>query len=467
MSSIIQHHVSINHDQHYFRRSTLVDVIIAGAGEVGSNIAAGLADSNEVVVIDPDPARIETITYSLDVLAIEGKGTSLSTLREAGVEDADIVIGSAAEDETNLAVCGTAKVAADPFTIARVKSIEYLTTWETRPGAYGVDFMVCTDLLTAEDIVRSVGLPAATDSESFANDAVRMAEFPVPEGNELAHQTIEEADRFDRLTFAALITDGETTVARGSTVIEPGSKLVVIGTPDGIQDFATVVNPDVGSAIPNQVMIVGGSRIGYHTARLLESRTPRTRLIEQNPERAQQLAEQLSKTTVFEHDATDVEFLLGERIDEVDVVVTTLESDEQNLLMAILAKQLGADRTVAVVETGAYAGIFEAVGIDVAVNPRGIIAEEIIRFTYDIQAEKVSLIEDQEAQVFELEVTSESRLAGRPVREIVSDLSAPIVIGAITREGDVILPRGDTVIEIGDHVVIFAAGNIETVTAQL
>lgn len=439
-------------------------VIIAGAGEVGTNIAAGLADSHGVVVIDPDPARIEAITYSLDVLAIEGSATSLSTLEEADIEHADIVIASTAGDETNLAVCGTAKVAADPFTIARVKSIEFLTTWETRPGAYAVDFMVCTDLLTAEDIVRSVGLPAASDSESFANDAVRMAEFPVPDGSELAHQTIEVADRFDSLTFAALVADGETTIARGDTVIEPGAKLVVIGTPDGIRDFATVINPDAGSERPNQVLIVGGSRIGYHTARLLENRAPRTRLVEQNPERAQELAEQLSKTTVFEHDATDIEFLRGERIDEVDVVVTALGSDEQNLLMAILVKQLGADRTVAVVETGAYAGIFEAVGIDVAVNPREIIAEEIIRFTYDVHAEKISLIEDHQAQVIELEVTAESPLAGRSVMDIVSDLSEPIVVGAITREGDVIIPRGDTMIEVGDHVVIFGAGDIETVT---
>lgn len=439
-------------------------VIIAGAGEVGTNIAAGLADSHGVVVIDPDPARIEAITYSLDVLAIEGSATSLSTLEEADIEHADIVIASTAGDETNLAVCGTAKVAADPFTIARVKSIEFLTTWETRPGAYAVDFMVCTDLLTAEDIVRSVGLPAASDSESFANDAVRMAEFPVPDGSELAHQTIEVADRFDSLTFAALVADGETTIARGDTVIEPGAKLVVIGTPDGIRDFATVINPDAGSERPNQVLIVGGSRIGYHTARLLENRAPRTRLVEQNPERAQELAEQLSKTTVFEHDATDIEFLRGERIDEVDVVVTALGSDEQNLLMAILVKQLGADRTVAVVETGAYAGIFEAVGIDVAVNPREIIAEEIIRFTYDVHAEKISLIEDHQAQVIELEVTAESPLAGRSVMDIVSDLTEPIVVGAITREGDVIIPRGDTMIEVGDHVVIFGAGDIETVT---
>ncbi|MFB6253236.1 MAG: Trk system potassium transporter TrkA, partial [Halobacteriaceae archaeon] len=354
------------------------------------------------------------------------------------------------------------KVAADPFTIARVKSVSYLSTWESQPRAYGVDFMVCMDLLTAENIVRAIGLPAASDSDVFANNSIRMAEFPVAEESDFANKTVEAADQFDNLTFAGLVIGGETVIARGDTVIEPGAKLIVIGTPEGIQEFATAVHPDIDTAPPNQVLIVGGSRIGYHTARLLERRAPRTRLIEKDPERARHLAEQLSDTTVFEHDATDIEFLRGEQIENIDVVVTALESDEKNLLMAVLAKQLGAERTVAVVETGAYAGIFEAVGVDVAVNPRELIAEEIIRFTYDVPAEKISLIEEQQAQIFELEITSDSKFAGRQVKDIVEELSDPVAFGAITRDGDVIIPRGDTMINTGDHVVLFTAGNIES-----
>lgn len=442
-------------------------VIISGVGEVGSNIAAGLSDTHEVVVIDPDPAKIEEIRYSVDVLAIEGSGTSLDVLREAGVEEADMVIASADRDETNLTVCATAKVLADPFTIARVKSAEYLTTWQTSPGAYDVDFMVCTDLLAAEDIVRVLGLPAASDAETFASGMVRMAEFPIPAGSDIADTTVEEADQFDEITFAALLRDGETVIARGETRIEPGDKLILIGTPEGIDRFATVVDPDSMASSADEVMIVGGSRIGYHTARLLEGRSTRTRLIERDPDRARELAEELSDTTVFAHDATDVDFLLEERIGDVDAVITALETDEQNLLMAVLAKQLGADRTIAVVQTGSYAGFFEAVGIDVAVNPRQIIAEEIVRFAHDTGAEKISLIEGVDAQVLELEVSSGSRLAEQTVAEAASALPEPVVFGAITRQGEYIVPRGDTVLSVGDHVVLFVTGSMESLQDRL
>lgn len=444
-------------------------VIVVGAGEVGSNVAAGLADSHDVVVVDIDADKIEAITYSQDVLAIEGSGTSLATLHEAGIEQTDMLIASADQDETNLAVCGTAEVLGDPFTIARVKSTDFLDPWRTHPGAYGVDYMVCTDLLTAEDIVRVIGLPAATDAESFANGLIHMAEFPVSATSELANQTVEDADRFEEITFAGLVRadEHETTVARGDLVIEPGDKLIVIGTQRGISEFVSVVDPETVATTPRQVLIVGGSRVGYHTARLLEDSEPRIRLIEQDPDRARHLAEELTSTTVFEHDATDVEFLRGEQIEEVDVVVTALDTDERNLLMAILAKQLGVDRTVAVVETGAYAGIFEAVGIDVAVNPREIIAEEIIRLAQAGQTEKISLIEDEGSQVMEIEIDPESPIAGQRVRDAVETLPEPVVFGAITREGEIIMPRGATTIEPGDHVVLFVADNVEAVTAEL
>ncbi|HKJ60185.1 MAG TPA: NAD-binding protein, partial [Halobacteriales archaeon] len=143
-------------------------VIVIGAGEVGSSISASLAGAHDVVVVDVDGERVESLTYSHDVLAIEGDGTSLSTLEEAGVAEADMVIASTDDDETNLVACGTAKTLGDAFTIARVRNTNFLRTWRRSEGAFGVDFMVCTNLLTAEAIVRIAGLPAARDVDPFA-----------------------------------------------------------------------------------------------------------------------------------------------------------------------------------------------------------------------------------------------------------------------------------------------------------
>ena len=152
-----------------------MQVLVVGAGQVGSNIARSLADAHEVVVIDKDPERVEAITYRLDVLAIEGDGTSLATLEEAGVENADMFIASTNSDEANMVSCATAKTVSDAFTVARVRKTDYLTTWRGAEGAFGVDFMVCTDLLAAETIVRIAGLPGAQDVDSFAGGRVRMA----------------------------------------------------------------------------------------------------------------------------------------------------------------------------------------------------------------------------------------------------------------------------------------------------
>ena len=445
-------------------------VIIIGAGEVGSSIAASLADTHEVVVVDIDGDRVDSLTYSLDVLAIQGDGTSLSTLREAGIDEADMLIATTDVDETNLVACGTAKTVDDPFTIARVKNVDYLETWQRARDqrAFGVDFMVCTNLLTAQDIVQVIGLPAARDVDRFAGEAVQMAEFEVGPDSPVVDQTVREADRFDSLTFAAVFRNDNVEIPRGETVIRAGDRVVVIGSPESVQGFAMELAPGETPTGSEDLVIIGGSEIGYHAARLLEDRGLRPRLIERDHDRAWELAERLPNSVVMENDATDADFLAREHVDEADAVVAALESDEKNLLVSILAKQLGADRTVAVVESSEYVSIFETVGVDVAVNPREVTAEEITRFTRETYTENVALIENDRAEVLEIEVDEDSVLVGRPIREAVADLPDRFVLGAITRDGEFIVPRGDTVVEAGDHVVVFVEREeIETVHAKV
>ncbi|SEN05318.1 trk system potassium uptake protein TrkA [Halorientalis persicus] len=441
-------------------------VIIVGAGQVGSTIAEELAPLHDVVVIDVDRDRVESLTYDVDVLAVEGDGAELATLREAGLTDADMLIASTDDDETNIVVSGTAKTVADVFTIARVKNTKFLRTWRQAAGAFGVDHMVGTNLLTAQTVVRVIGLPAARDAETFAEGCIQMAEFGVPEDSPVANQTVREADRFESLTFAAILGEDDVVIPRGDTVIEPGSDVVVIGSPDSVREFAGALVPDADGL--SDVFIIGGSDIGFHTARLLEQQGLTPRVIEQDPDRARELAEELTGSTVLESDATDREFLERENIDEADAVVTALDSDEKSLLSGLLAKRLGASRAIAVVDNGEYVPLFEAVGIDVAVNPREATAEEITRFTREQRAENVAIIESDRAEVLEIEVDAESVLVDRPIRESVADLPDGVVIGAISRDGELIKPRGDTVIEIDDHVVVFVdAEVIEEANSQL
>jgi trk system potassium uptake protein TrkA len=434
-------------------------VVVVGAGEVGSNIAAGLAETHEVVVVDRDPETVEELTYAQDVLAIEGDGTSLSTLTAADAGEADMLVASTDVDETNLAVCGTAKTLGDVFTVARVRNANFLETWERTAGAFGVDFMVSTDLLTAQDVVSVVGLPAALDVDPFAGGLVQMAEFEVTAGSDVADETVADADRFEALTFAALVRDGTVVIPDGETRIEAGDRVVVIGRPDGVAAFAETVAPAAARDHPDDFVVVGGSDVGYHVARLLEERGYRPRLVEVDGDRARELAEALPGTVVMAEDATDVDFLVGEGVDRADAVVAATDSDERNLLVSLLARNVGVGRTVAVVADGEFADLFEAVGVDVAINPRVATAEEIVRFTQEGRVENLSLIEGRQAEVLEVAVEPDGVLTGRPIHESVRELPAGVVVGAITRDGEYVVPRGDTVVEPGDHVVLFVAAD--------
>lgn len=435
-------------------------VIVVGAGEVGSNIAASLAESHDVVVIDVDPEKVEELTYSNDVLAVEGDGTSLEILEDAGIAEADMLIACTDADKTNLVICGTAKTIGDAFTIARTRNTNFFNTWTKSKDAFGVDFMVSTNVLTANDIVRVTGLPAAIDVDPFAGGLVQMAEFKVMKDSEIAGQTVEEADTFEALTFAALVQDGHVEIARGKTRIEAGNRVIIIGSPESVQSFSRTVASPESSDEARDIVVVGGSDIGYHTAKLFEERGLEPRLIEQDADRGRQLAEDLPGTMVMEHDATDVDFLVSEQVDQADAVIAATDSDEKNLLVSLLAKNIGVARTVAIVEEGQYAGLFEAIGIDVAINPREATAEEIIRFTQEGQVENLSLIEGRQAEVMEIEVDEESVLAGLPIHESITELPSDVVIGAITRDQKFIVPRGGTIIEAGDHVVLFVAADV-------
>ncbi|MFY4815990.1 Trk system potassium transporter TrkA [Halorubrum sp. Atlit-26R] len=429
-------------------------VVVIGAGEVGTSIAASLASDHEVVVVDVDPDRAEQLKYELDVLTIAGDGTSAEIQSAAEVDRADMVIACTDDDQTNLVACGTAKTLGDGFTIARVKSTDFLRTWQGNEGAFGVDFMVCTDLLTAENIVRVIGLPAAVDVDPFAGGLVQMAEFEIAEGSPVAGQTVSEADRFESLTFVGLFRDGEMTIPRGDTDIAVGDRAVVIGSPESVQSFATDVAPETTPDRADEIVVVGGSEIGYQTARLLEERDFKPRLIERDADRARWLAENLPNTVVMEHDATDTEFLSREHVDEADIVVTALRSDEKNLLISVLAKRLGVDRVIAVVDSPDYVTVFEEIGIDIAINPRTVTAEEITRFTYESVAENIAVLENDQAEVLELELTEGCGLVGRPISEVVAESEARFVIGAITRDHRLVTPRGDTVLQAGDHVIL-------------
>lgn len=446
-----------------------MNVVIVGAGEVGESIARSLCDTHDVTVVEIHEDRAEELNYAMDVLAVAGDGTDVDTLENADVGSADMFLAATDDDETNIVACATAKAVSEAFTVARIKDSKYHRTWERAEfSALGIDLMVATNLLTAEAIARVAALPTARDADFFAGGKVQMAEFDVCERSPIAGDTVEEADRYASLTFAAVLRNGDVEIARGDTRIEVGDRVVVIGSSQSVHEFARDSVPEEMRGDANEVVIAGGSEIGYHVARLLNEQGLTTRLVEHDEEKARSLAEALPETMVMHSDATDAGFLEREHVGDADILVSTLDSDEKNLLESLLVQKLGVERAISIIDKPAYVDLFETIGVDVAISPRSVVAEEITRFTQSGNTENIALIETDRAEVVEIEIDAESVLVDRPIQESIRDLPSGVVIGAITREEELVIPRGETVIESGDHVIAFVEFDvIDEATAKL
>lgn len=442
-------------------------VLIVGAGDVGSNIARDLADSHSVEVIDSDAERVDALTSDLISSGVVGDGRSVQVLKEADLSEADIVVAATDSDAANVMVCNAAKEASDPHTLARVKDVGLYRAWQSFDRGLGVDSMLCIDLLSAERLVQAVALPGAKAVDSFADEAAEVAEFDIGENTPVTGRTVVEADQYPSVTFAAIIREGELLIPKGETVIKAGDCLVVIGSTRGVSNFAEDVSDGPSLRPDDDIVIAGGDTLGYHVARLFEERGFAPNVVERNSERGTWLANQLGVSNIVEADATNVEGFAREHLTEADLLVGTVD-DDTNYLLAKLARELGVTKTVEVVDDPQVIELFESTGLDVVIHPQDIVAGEILQTIYEGGAEKVAVLEHNEAEVLEIVVDEDSLLAGSTIQGIDDKLPEEFVVGALIRGGTLRTPRGGTVIQTGDRVIAFMATDVaEEISAHL
>ncbi len=422
-------------------------VVIIGAGEVGRSIAAALQTDHDVVVIEKDPERLQLL-QELDVLGISGNGASLKTLKDAGADRADLAIASTDIDEVNIVACAAAKQLGTKITVARVQDAEYLQTWKR--GYLGVDEMVCSELITSHAIADVIGLRGARLSDEFANGKILMTETVVEENSPLIGLRLREALIPPQCNVASIIRGNSVIIPHGDDLLLAADRLVLIGTPEAVHEFHRRLSL---SPPAKEVLIVGGGRIGFRLAQTLQTRGLKPKLIEPDEERSRWLAENLPHTLVFHGDGTDIELLEREGLHRCDVAVSVIGTDERNLLCGLLLKRMGVSQVIVRVEDPNFIAIFERVGIDIAINPRRLIAEEIIGFTRG-RIERALSLEEDRAEVLEIEVSQQSPLIG--VKLARAPLPVGVLIGAIVREGRVIIPRGTDALQPGDHVIVFS-----------
>ena len=426
-------------------------ILVVGAGQVGSTIVEALHADHELVVVDTDAPRLRSLSYGYDVKTVEANGASRQALVEAGLTTADLFIACTSRDEVNLVACAFAR-ADNPraTTVIRTSNVEYVDLW--RAGRLDVDFAVSSELETAYAVTRTVGVPAARQTDVFADGQVQIVEFEVDEdaAPEIIGRPLRDTKMPKDSRVAAIIRDGSAMFPRGDDLLRHGDLVVVIGSPDAARAWSALLWPQAGQV--RDVVVYGGGHVGTAIARTLCREGIGVRLIEPNRERAREIAETIPACRVYNTDGVDPDFLERERIGEVQAAVFAMREDAKNLFTATLARVHGVPFTIAIVHDLVASRVYEHAGIDVSINPRQVTAEEIVRFAHDPRTQQVAMLEGDRFEVLDVTTRPESEYVGLRFREM------PIrgaLIGAIVRDGKALFPHGDDVLEAGDRVIVF------------
>jgi len=435
-------------------------IIILGAGQVGATLAENLAsEANDVTVVDTDAALLSDLQDRLDLRTVQGYSSHPSVLRRAGADDADMLIAVTESDETNMLACEIANTLFHtPTKLARVRSAEYLKEGALfESGALPVDMHISPEQLVTDYIRRLIDYPGALQVVDFADGRVRLVGVKAYYGGPLVGRQLKElpthlpTDVDARV--AAIYRRGRPIIPEGDTVIEAEDEVFFVAAtrhiPKIMAELRRLDKP------LKRVMLAGGGNIGWRLAEALEG-THQVKLIERNRDRAKFLSEQLQKTIVLVGDAANEDLLIEENIDDVDVFCAITNDDEANILSAMLAKQLGAGKVMALINRLAYVDLVEGSSIDVAISPQQSTVSALLAHVRRGDVVKVHSLRRGAAEAIEAIAHGDragSRVVGRRLDEI--PLPPGTTIGAIVRGEEVLIAHHDTVIEAEDHLILF------------
>tara|TARA_B100000575_G_scaffold219600_1_gene180087 strand:+ start:479 stop:1837 length:1359 start_codon:yes stop_codon:yes gene_type:complete len=435
-----------------------MNVVIIGMGGVGFHVAKTLArGGHEVLAVDLDPRRISHTAERLDVATLRGYGANPRTLALAGVDKADLVVCSTNSDEVNLIAALASKQLGATRTVARLQSGEYE---DTEPGEdeeglhygmFGIDMVVNSHILAADemfDIARSHG---ALDVHMFANNRVELAEVELPKDSAVLGVPLKDLRLPEQTRVGAVIRDGRLFMPRGRDALESGDRVYLFGQTgrmNAIEDLFVHGNS------AQRVVIYGGNVIGEHLSRQLAKVGVEVLVIEPDRDRAQRLAKTLVRGNVVHGDCTDIDKLREEAVGRADLYFAVTEDDENNMMSALLAKRLGTPRVCSVVHRPAYIAIYRELGLDMAISPRQVAADHILRYSNPAQIESVIHLGEGDAEVLEVVAALESPITEAPLRNLT--MPEGVTIGGIIGSDGVQIANGDTHVEPGDTVIVMA-----------
>ena len=440
-------------------------IVVAGAGKLGYSVAELLADDEfDVVVIENDPKRKDVVQNSLDVLVIEGNACSPTTFRDPDIRNADVLIACTDSDEMNMITCMMAKNNGIKHTVARIRNVDYaINSPEMLNSEMKIDLILNPERITAAEIDHILMTPSALNVDDFAEGKVRMFEAKLKENSPYANIPLKYLKIPNDILVAMLFRKHKMIIPRGNDVLLPGDNVYFVGKQEAILEFEQNFTNTYEKL--EKALIIGAGRTGRFLAPMLEKQGLMVKVIEKNKERCQMLAAMLEKGLVLCGDGTDIDLLTEEGVSEADVVVCITEDDKLNLLLALLAKHLGAKKTIVRVTRNEYIELMEKVGVDVVLSSRLLSAGEVLRFVRKGGIVSVSLLEGAQAEALEIIVAAGSEVEGKALRNI--KLPQECLICAIVHENEAIIPNGDTVLNANDRIILFAKSELVKSTVPM
>ena len=433
-------------------------VIIVGAGEVGFNIARRLSEEDhDVVVIDRDPAKIRRLSESLDVQYIRGAGSSPSILKEAGMKDADIVVAVTDSDEINIVACLFANMESEhAIKIARIRNREYLEHKRIfEKTGLSIDLVINPESEVVKSILTLLEVPGASDVIDFAGGKVRLIGLNVKSNPVLAGRKLvdfKEMTRAHPFLIAVIIRGGKTIIPGGRDTILPNDFVYLVVEEQNVANVMQKFN--IQHQALKKIIIVGGGNLGFTLAEQLDRAPVKAKIIESNEARCQLLAERLNKVTVLCGDGTDKDLLMEENIQDTDAVIAVTEEEETNVLISLLARELGAKKTITSISKFSYIPLVQAIGLDAVVSPRLSAVSAILQFIRKGKVISVASLKGESAEAIEVLALETSEIVGRPIKDVGFPKGA--LLGAIVRGDEVFIPTGESVVKPQDRMIIFS-----------
>ena len=436
-----------------------MQIIIVGDGKVGVALTEQLSsEGHDITVIDSNPKVLEQSLESYDVMVVHGNGASIGVLKEAGVEDAHLLIAATSRDETNLLTCIVAKKLGAKHTIARVRNPEYAEQLVLMRDELGLSMTINPELAAAREIHHLLQFPSFLKRDSFAKGRVEIVEIHVGEDSKLAGIPLNRLYEIARVRVLVCVVErgGTVHIPDGSFTLQAGDNIYV--TADS-QDLAQLIKHlgIVKQKVRNAI-IVGGSRIAYYLAMRCLHAGLGVKIIEQNKNRCEHLSELLPDATIINGDGTNRSLLLEEGLSESESFVTLTNLDEENVFLALFAKSISDAKLVAKVNRLEFDDVIDSLDIGSVIYPKNITADYILQYVRATQNSIGSNVEtlyhilDGNAEALEFAIREESAVTYIPLAEL--NLRKNLLVGCLNRNGRIRIPRGQDMIQVGDTVII-------------